>query len=118
MPLTTDYTVFNNWSRILLRIFLRAQGSDIGAAIQKGLTLFDAEATASRAMLILSDGEEHSPQVEAVAKQAAEQGVHIFAMGIGTEEGAPIPNVGSRKGGFLTDSKGTVVLSRLHSVLL
>ena len=105
MPLTTDYTVFNNLVKDSSPDILRAQGSDIGAAIQKGLTLFDAEATASRAMLILSDGEEHSPQVEAVAKQAAEQGVHIFAMGIGTEEGAP--SLGLR--GFLTDSKNCIL---------
>lgn len=118
MPLTTDYTVFNNLVRDSSPDILRAQGSDIGAAIQKGLTLFDAEATASRAILILSDGEEHSPEVEAVAKQAAEQGVYIFAMGIGTEEGAPIPNVGSREGGFLTDRNGSVVLSRLNSSAL
>ncbi|MGC6507267.1 MAG: VWA domain-containing protein [Myxococcota bacterium] len=118
MPLTTDYAVFNKLVMDSSPDILRAQGSDIGAAIQKGLTLFDSEASASRAMLILSDGEEHSPQVEAVAKNAAEQGVNIFAMGIGTEEGAPIPNLNSRDGGFLTDKSGSVVLSRLNSSAL
>lgn len=118
MPLTTDYAVFNKLVMDSSPDILRAQGSDIGAAIQKGLTLFDSEASASRAMLILSDGEEHSPQVEAVAKNAAEQGVNIFAMGIGTEEGAPIPNLNSRDGGFLMDKSGSVVLSRLNSSAL
>ena len=118
MPLTTDYAVFNKLVLDSTPDVLRAQGSDIGAAIQKGLTLFDAEATSSRAMLILSDGEEHSPKVEAMSKKAAEQGVNIFAMGIGTEEGAPIPNLESRDGGFLMDKSGSVVLTRLNSSAL
>lgn len=117
MPLTTDYKVFRSLVKDSTPDMLRAQGSDIGSAIEKGLELFDSENTSSRALLILSDGEEHSPRVESLAQLAADQGVRIFTMGIGTTEGAPIPN-SNQQGGFLTDNKGSVVLSKLNSSAL
>jgi Ca-activated chloride channel homolog len=117
MPLTTDYKVFRSLVKDSTPDMLRAQGSDIGSAIEKGLELFDSENTSSRALLILSDGEEHSPRVESLAQLAADQGVRIFTMGIGTIEGAPIPN-SNQQGGFLTDNKGSVVLTKLNSSAL
>ena len=70
---------------------------------------------ADRAMIIISDGEDQNGQAEAAAREAKEAGVHIFAVGIGTDEGAPIPLAA---GGFKKDPDGAMVLSRIEEKTL
>jgi Ca-activated chloride channel family protein len=81
-------------------------------AIDKAMVLLsDDEQTGDRAILILSDGEDHGDGGVAAAQRAADAGVFLYAIGIGTPSGAPIPVGG---GGFKKDRAGQVVISRLQ----
>ena len=111
MPLTTDYSALETMVRRSSTASLRAQGSDLGAAIRMATRVVGQGDEADRAMIIISDGEDQSGEAEAAAREAKEAGVHIFAVGIGTADGAPIPLA---SGGFKKDAAGNMVLSRIE----
>ena len=115
MPLTTDYTALRNMVRQTSTTSLRSQGSDLGAAIRMATRVVGQGDEADRAMIIISDGEDQNGQAEAAAREAKEAGVHIFAVGIGTDEGAPIPLAA---GGFKKDPDGAMVLSQIEEKTL
>ena len=115
MPLTLDYNALRSMARKSSPKTLRAQGSDLGAAIREAHTVLGPEGKADRAMIIISDGEDQLGEAAAAAKQAHEDGVRIFSMGVGTVDGAPIPLA---EGGFKKDADGNLVLSRLGETVL
>ncbi|MFT4979747.1 MAG: Ca-activated chloride channel family protein, partial [Myxococcota bacterium] len=111
MPLTLDYEVLDALARQASTDTLRAQGSDLGAAIDKAMELLAGDDQgADRAILIISDGEDQIGGAVAAAERAAAAGVHIYTVGVGTPDGAPIPMA---EGGFKNDRGGQVVISRL-----
>ncbi|MFM2245130.1 MAG: hypothetical protein RL071_1204 [Pseudomonadota bacterium] len=121
LPLTLDYGVLRWAARDSATSTLLAQGSDLGAAIDMGVQLLggaegvDGGGPADKALIILSDGEDQEGEARAAAERAAAAGVRIFALGVGTPEGSPIP---LPEGGFKKDAGGEVVLSRLDEGLL
>lgn len=115
LPLTLDYGVLRFATRDSATETLLAQGSDLGAAIDMGVALLGPDEGADRSLLILSDGEDQVGEARDAAQRAAEAGVRIFTMGVGTPEGSPIP---LPTGGFKKDQSGEVVLSRLDEGLL
>ncbi len=115
MPLTLDYGVLRHVVRDSATESLVAQGSDLGAALQTGLALLGRKGKSDRAMLLITDGEDHEGRAREVAAQVAEADVHLYVIGVGTVEGAPIPQAG---GGFKKDAEGRMVLSRLDEDLL
>ena len=115
LPLTLDYGVLRWAARDSATETLLAQGSDLGAAIDMGVALLGPDEGADRSLIILSDGEDQEGEARNAAQRAAEAGVRIFTMGIGTPEGSPIP---LPRGGFKKDDSGEVVLSRLDEGLL
>ncbi|MCB9781036.1 MAG: VWA domain-containing protein [Alphaproteobacteria bacterium] len=121
MPLTLDYDAFVQIVRDSDSGTLRAQGSDLGRAIEVAQKTLGPAGEADRAILIVSDGEDHVGKARAAAQAAADDGVRIYALGVGTTEGAPIPEPtlpGGRGGGFKKDAGGSVVLTRLDRDLL
>ena len=115
MPLTLDYNALRTMTRQSNPNTLRAQGSDLGAAIREAHTVLGPEGKADRAMIIISDGEDQLGEAEVAAQQAHEDGVRIFSMGVGTLDGAPIP---LSSGGFKKDVSGNLVLTRLGEPVL
>lgn len=115
MPLTLDYSALRSMTRKSNTATLRSQGSDLGAAIREAHTVLGPEGKADRAMIIISDGEDQVGQAPIAAKAAIDDGVRIFAMGVGTTDGAPIPLEG---GGFKKDEAGDLVLTRLGEDVL
>ena len=111
MPLTHDYTALRNMVRQSTTTTLKSQGSDLGAAIRMATRVAGAGEEADRAMIIISDGEDQVGNAEAAAEEANAAGVHIFAVGVGTDDGAPIPLA---SGGFKKDPGGELVLSRIE----
>nr|MBA3273694.1 VWA domain-containing protein [Chthoniobacterales bacterium] len=89
-------------------------GTNISAAIDLAVKTFGKSALGNRALLIFTDGEELAGDSVKVAKNAADAGVRIFTIGVGTPEGSLIP-LGSRSGGtaFVKDASGEVVKSKL-----
>ncbi len=110
MPLTLDYGVLQHQVRDSDSGTLVAQGSDIGAAIDMAAQLLGPRGTADQVILLISDGEDHVGKALESAEKAAEEGIHIYTMGVGTVEGAPVPLEG---GGFKKSRSGDVVISRL-----
>lgn len=92
---------------------ISTQGTAIGAALQTAVTSFGAtESEAGRAIILITDGENHEDDAIAVAKQAQELGIQVFVVGIGKPEGSPIPKPGSND--YFKDRSGQVVVSRLN----
>ncbi len=115
MPLTLDYGVLQHQIKDSDSSTLVAQGSDIGAAIDMAAKLLGPRGAADQVILVISDGEDHSGEAMAAAEKAAEAGIHIYTMGVGTREGAPVP---LEAGGFKKSASGEVVISRFDGALL
>src|SRR6266487_6310104 len=80
---------------------------------QKATQTFGKSAMGNRALIIFTDGEELSGDAVNEAKKAADAGVKIFTIGVGTVQGSLIPVEGKSEGGFVKDAKGQVVKSKL-----
>ncbi|MBQ6583729.1 MAG: VWA domain-containing protein, partial [Alistipes sp.] len=90
------------------------QGTEIGQALDLASLSFSQNRDAGRVMILIPDGETHDSSALDAAKRAAEQGIKIFAIGIGTPEGAPVKVDGE----FIKDEDDQMVVSRLNEELL
>ena len=108
-PLTLDYNAFEVFLDQMDPAWVPVGGTDLGAAVRTSIDTFIAEDQAGRAVVLITDGEDHGGELREAAKEAKAEGVHVFVVGIGSSEGVPIPD---GKGGFIKDG-GRVVLSRL-----
>lgn len=116
LPITSDYRMARAFARKIAPSLVSVQGTDIGRALSLALLSFSekTEQSHSRVILLITDGEGHDNGAVEVARRAAELGVRIFTIGIGTPEGAPI-----RIGGqFILDENGQMVVSKLGEPLL
>ncbi|MGD9186998.1 MAG: VWA domain-containing protein [Desulfobacteraceae bacterium] len=115
-PLTIDYTAFYLFLDVLTPDYLPLGGSDLAAAVSVSQQAFDPQSTAERAIILITDGENTGsgdPMEAAEAAQAS--GIKLFCIGVGSNEGVPIP---ASDGGFKKDPRGQIVLSRLDEPLL
>ena len=111
IPITCDYVSAKMYLQSITPDIIPAQGTAIGKAITTCVSSFGTEDTEkSRAIILITDGENHEDDAQAAAKMAKEKGIHVFVVGIGKPEGSPIPD---GRGGFKKDRQGTVVVSRL-----
>ncbi len=108
-PLTLDHETFNIFLKVLNPGFLPIGGTNLGDAINECYKGFEKESDTQKAIIIITDGENTSGDVEEIAKQMAKQGIKIFCIGVGDIAGAPIPN---EKGGFIKDDQGNIILSK------
>jgi Ca-activated chloride channel family protein len=94
------------------------QGTAIGAAIDMGMKSFDFKDGTGKAMIIITDAENHEDDAVVAAKNAAEKDVTVHVVGVGSAEGAPIPIYENGKQvGFHTDSTGKTVISKLDETM-
>jgi Ca-activated chloride channel family protein len=114
LPITTDYRMARSFTKRLSPQLVDVQGTDISDAIDLASLSFSQREDASRVMILITDGEAHDNDAVVAAERAAERGIRIFAIGIGSPQGAPI-KVG---GEFIKDEKGEMVVSRLNEQLL
>ncbi len=114
-PLTLDYNAARMFLDNIDTDLIPVKGTALGEAIHTSLKAFEGSRHASRAIILITDGEDHHGQALKAAEAAAVDGVHIFTIGIGRDEGAPIPNA---DGGFRRDRSGELILSKLdeHSL--
>lgn len=109
LPITSDYRMARAFTRKLSPSLIRAQGTDIAAAINLGAMSFSSQSEGSRVMILITDGENHESDAVEAARAAAERGIKIYTVGIGTPEGAPIMLGGE----YMTDENGDMVVSKL-----
>jgi len=108
-PLTVDYRAYRLFLHSLHPKMMPVQGTDLGAAIGTAVQTFDEEKLSSKAIILISDGEDNEGQGLAAAQQAAELGIKIFAIGVGGESPAPVPDL--ERGGSRRDRLGNVILT-------
>lgn len=116
-PLTLDYGAAEIFLEVMDPGLISQPGTSLGAAIRTSLQAFGEESRAGKAILLITDGENHDEQVDAEIKSAREKGVIIHAVGVGSPQGVPIP-LGDRGGDFKKDRQGNVVVTKLDETTL
>ena len=114
LPITTDYVSAKMFLNSISTESVPVHGTAIGDAINTAMRSFSAQSEKSRAIIVITDGENHEDDPVAAAKQAAELGVRVFAIGVGSPEGKPIPMDGE----LLKDKDGEIVVTRLDEKVL
>ncbi len=109
LPVTTDYVSAKMFLNSITTSSVPIQGTAIGDAINTAIRSFSLQSEKSRAIIVITDGENHEDDPVAAAKQAAEMGIRVFTIGVGSPEGEPIPMDGE----LLKDRNGEIVVTRL-----
>ncbi|HPR65201.1 MAG TPA: VWA domain-containing protein [Thermoanaerobaculia bacterium] len=119
-PLTLDYGAARVFLDILDTSLIPTPGTDIGRAIEVTRSAFSERERKHKALILFTDGEDHGGQALEQAKKAAEQGIVIYAIGIGSQQGSVIPIHDNRGNvtGYKKDDEGKVVTSRLDESTL
>jgi len=118
IPVTTDYVSAKMFLSTINPDMVPKQGTAIGAAINLGIRSFTPGEEKSKALIIITDGENHEDDPVAAAEDAQKAGVIIHTIGIGSSEGVPVPvTTGSRRD-FLKDQDGNTVITRLDEEVL
>ena len=113
LPITCDYVSAKMFLNTITPNLIKAQGTAIGEAIQTSIRSFGSEQSeAGRAIVLITDGENHEDDAVAAAKKAREMGINLYVIGIGKPEGAPIPIEGTNN--YRKDRSGQVVVTRLN----
>ena len=112
LPITCDYVSAKMFLNSIQPNLIKTQGTAIGAALSTSIRCFGEQSEASRAIILITDGENHEDDAVAVAKRAKEAGIQVLVVGIGKPEGSPIPLPGTNN--FIKDRQGNVVVSKLN----
>ena len=114
LPVTTDYVSAKMFLGSIDTGSIPVQGTAIGDAIRLSIRSFSAQSEKSRVIIVISDGENHEDDPVAAARQAAELGIKVYTIGVGSADGQPIPV----EGGLLRDKDGEIVVTRLDEQTL
>jgi Ca-activated chloride channel family protein len=115
LPVTTDYSAAKLFLSTINTNMVPTQGTAIGSAIDLGMKSFDFKDGTGKAMIIITDGENHEDDAVTAAKNATDKDVMVNVIGIGSANGAPIPIYeNGKQTGFHTDSTGKTVVSKLN----
>ncbi|MBN1181229.1 MAG: VWA domain-containing protein [Bacteroidales bacterium] len=119
LPITTDYAAAKMFLSTINTEIVPKQGTAIGAAIDLASRCFTPETKAGKAIIVITDGENHEDDAVGAAKRAAEKGITVHAIGMGMPRGVPIPIRGTYgQINYRKDSEGKTVLSKLNENLL
>ena len=119
LPITTDYAAAKMFLQNINTKMLSSQGTAIDEAIQLARSYYNDEEQTNRVLVIISDGEDHNDLSLEVAEAAAEEGIKIFTIGVGSEKGGPIPL--KRNGivmSYKKDQDGATVITKMNKKIL
>lgn len=111
LPITADYVSAKMFMDEISPAMISTQGTDIASAINLAMSSFTPRKGVPRAIIIITDGENHEQGAEEAAKAAADKGYHLYVLGVGSTQGAPIP-LGN--GQYLKDRSGQTVVTKLN----
>lgn len=111
LPITTDFVSAKMFLQSLSPSLIAAQGTDIGSAINSCLNSFSNKDNIGRAIILITDGEDHEGAAIEAAQKAKKKGVNVFVLGVGLPKGGLIPD---GQGGYMKDNTGKEVLSVLN----
>lgn len=115
-PLTLDRNAVKLFLSTASPELVEFQGTDLGKAISVATQAFQTEDKDSKALVLLTDGEDHNPETWQAVKRTKDAGVRLFTIGIGTLDGSTVPEAGGQ--GYKKDRQGQPVLSRLNESFL
>ena len=120
VPLTLDADALGLFLETVETGIVPAPGSSLGTGLAKGLEAFVDKDRRNKAMVLVSDGEDLSGEVEQAVKRAKQAGVVVHTVGVGTEGGQPVPELDAdgRTTGYKRDAEGNAVVSRLEMTTL
>lgn len=119
LPITADRSAAKLFLGSLGPELVQRQGTAIGAAIEQAARSFGTDAAKSKAIIVISDGESFEDDGEQAAKEAAEAGIVVNTIGMGSPEGTPIPiKLNGAMVGFKKDRNGQTVLTKLDEASL
>lgn len=114
-PLTLDYGAARMFLDVMDEHSVSRQGTNLGAAIRTSLGAFGEGEDKYRAIVLVTDGEDtQGGDGLRAAEEAAQRGIKIYTIGVGSESGEPIPLPDEAGGGFKKDSKGEIVMTALN----
>lgn len=112
LPITVDYVSAKMFLTSISPQLVPRQGTAIGSAIDLAIKSFGTKSKAGRAIILITDGENHEDDAIGAARLAAENGIVVHVIGMGKTDGAPIPVPGTMS--FWKDKEGNVVVSKLN----
>lgn len=115
LPLTTDLVSAKLYLNSLSPNMIQTQGTAIGDAIGLAMSSFTADETTSKAIILITDAEDHEGNTQDMAQEAAKRGVQINVIGVGSPKGNPIPL--DKRGTYMKDYQGNVVTTALNESL-
>lgn len=111
LPITSDYISAKMFLQNIDPSLIQTQGTDIGQAIDLAMHSFTQDAKTGKAIIVITDGEDHEGGAEEMAKKANDAGINVYILGIGDPKGAPIP-IGN--GQYMKDKSGNTVMTALN----
>lgn len=114
LPITSDYVSAKIFLNSITTGSVPVQGTAMGDAIRTAIRSFTSESENSRAIVLITDGENHEDDPVAAAKDAVDMGARVFCIGVGSTEGKPVP----MEDGLLKDKDGNIVVTRLDEETL
>jgi Ca-activated chloride channel family protein len=111
LPITSDYVSAKMFLSSITPAMISVQGTDIAAAINMAAHSFTQEENIGKAIIVITDGEDHEGGALEAAKEAKEKGMNTYVLGVGSPNGAPIP-IGN--GDYMKDNSGQTVMSALN----
>ena len=118
IPVTVDYVSAKMFLSTINPEMVPKQGTSIGSAISLGIRSFSPGEGRSKAMIIITDGENHEDDPVAQAEDAAKAGVIIHTIGIGSTDGVPVPVTTYGRKDYLKDIEGNTVITKLDEEIL
>jgi len=113
LPITSDYISAKMFLETISPSLISKQGTSIGAAISLANNSFTPQEGVGKAIVIITDGENHEGGAEAAAKESSDKGIQVNVLGIGSPEGAPIPS-DDAENQYRKDREGNIVITRLN----
>lgn len=111
LPITSDYVSAKMFLSNIDPSLIATQGTDIARAVDIAAKSFTKQENVGRAIIIITDGEDHEGGAKEAAAEARKRGINVFVLGVGDPKGSPIPMA---NGGYMTDSRGETVMSALN----
>lgn len=112
LPITNDYISAKMFLESITPDLITRQGTDIGGAISLATKSFTPNEKVGKAIILITDGENHEGGAEDAAKMAHEKGMNVYIMGVGSLDGSPIPIPDTND--FRRDKEGNVVVTKLN----
>ena len=119
LPITTDHAAAKMFLQNANPDMVSSQGTAINEAIERAITYYDNEEQTNRFLFIVSDGEDHEENTITLAQEAKKEKIKIYTVGVGTNEGGPIPMLDIGGGiSYKKDNKGEVVITKMQEDVL